>query len=321
MSLVTRRGLLLGGGALGLTACATQEFAEAPKDEPRGGIGGTGIVGGLTDFGSLIVAGRRVALPGDAILLDTLGRIDAAGLAVGQVLSLEASTAADGTLIARRVLAAHPIVGRVSAISADRTRFMALGVAVTMEPGAGPAPNVGDRVAVSGVWRGPEVSASRIALAPPGADAVAGAVRIEAGAVRVGGAPLDIGSSSAPTAGAFAIAQGREADGALLVDALEEGRFNGAGGPLARLAVEGYLVPTEAAPFFAVSGLGHSFDANARLAPFASSRTLFEGRYTGDFEVETGLPLPNDVEARRALLRRALNGSLPTGARIGTRPA
>ncbi|MEO1512732.1 MAG: hypothetical protein AAFU70_11715, partial [Planctomycetota bacterium] len=91
------------------------------------------------------------------------------------------------------------------------------------------------------------------------------------------------------------------------------GRFTGAAGPLEQLSVEGYLEPSSKAPGFALSGLGHSFDPDARLEPFAEGRALFEGPYTGDFAVDLALALPEGVAARRA--------ALPAGLDLGTAAA
>ena len=86
------------------------------------------------------------------------------------------------------------------------------------------------------------------------------------------------------------------------------GRFFGDAGPLEQLLVEGYLEPTKQAPFFTVSGLGHSFDRNAKLNELKGQRVLFSGPYVGTFAVEQGLPLPGDQDARRALVRRVAEG-------------
>ncbi|MEM8752997.1 MAG: hypothetical protein AAGF90_08480, partial [Pseudomonadota bacterium] len=62
MTALDRRAALAGIGAALLGACAPGSregagVADARKDPAEGGIGGTGIVGVLTDFGSLVVNG------------------------------------------------------------------------------------------------------------------------------------------------------------------------------------------------------------------------------------------------------------------------
>ncbi|MEO1612986.1 MAG: hypothetical protein AAFU55_11645, partial [Pseudomonadota bacterium] len=71
MTRLSRRSLLLGASALAIGGCAADDrLAAADPDEPRGGIGGTGIVGVLTDFGSLIVNGKRIELDGRTRIAD-----------------------------------------------------------------------------------------------------------------------------------------------------------------------------------------------------------------------------------------------------------
>jgi hypothetical protein len=74
--------------------------------------------------------------------------------------------------------------------------------------------------------------------------------------------------------------------------------------PLRRLVVEGYLEPTREAPGLRVAGLGHSFARNLRLAEFSNNRVLFAGSYSGRFDAETAIVLPNSVEERRRALLR-----------------
>ena len=111
-----------------------------------------------------------------------------------------------------------------------------------------------------------------------------------------------------PPVGAFVTAFGESVRDAFAVRSYTVGRFTGAAGPLKRLSIEGYLEPIERAPFQEVSGLGHSFDAAASLAPFADRRTLFVGAYEDAFKVEYGVDLPEAAEPRRVLIARLAAG-------------
>ncbi|MEM7524170.1 MAG: DUF5666 domain-containing protein [Pseudomonadota bacterium] len=301
---VDRRRVVLGLGAGALSACAgpASQVADVQKEDPRGGIGGTGIVGVLTEFGSLIVNGLKIEID-DRTRVDTvLGRGDLDDLALGQALTVEADTEAGG-LFARRVLIADPLVGRLEAVSGDGRRLRVNGVEARLDPGVASAAKPGDRVAVSGLWRGAAVAASRVALAATGPDAISGAVTRRGDAVLVGGRALTLAEEIAPPPiGSFAVVRGTAESEGIAVETLSVGRFVGATAPLARLSVEGYLDRIPTAPFYAVSGLGHSFDTAARLASFAGARTIFSGAYTGAFAVETGLILPEGAGARRRLL-------------------
>lgn len=300
-----RRAVLAMLGAGALTACtAPQRLGDARKPPVEGGIGGTGIVGVVTDFGSLMVNGLRVGVPADAAATNAFGPIDPAEVRIGDATTIEASVV-DGVLAARRVHVAHPVIGRVDHVSAGGRRGGVAGVAVDLEPGALGSLALGARVAVSGLWRGDTVVATKVTPAPSGAarDVLAGEVRIDArGEARVGGVALrTVGRT--PEAGVFVTAVGQSRHGAFRADTVRVGRFFGAAGPLSALSVEGWLEPQAKAPFFAVSGLGHSFDPDAKLTAFDSARAIFAGGYDGRFVAETGLALPEDFDRRRLALR------------------
>ncbi|MEO0363151.1 MAG: DUF5666 domain-containing protein [Pseudomonadota bacterium] len=322
MTALDRRAALAGIGAALLGACAPGSregagVADARKDPAEGGIGGTGIVGVLTDFGSLVINGLRIETDGATEVTTALGPADLDALAVGKSLTVEAATIA-GRLVARRVLVDHPVIGRPIAISPDGRSAVVAGVNVVLEEGALGAFAPDRPVAVSGVWRGDLVIASRIDRARDDApDLIAGETRLLNGALAVGGRPVSLSGGERIEPGGYVTFTGRAVAKRFVASTLTPGRFTGAGGPLERLSVEGYLDPVEAPPFYAVSGLGHSFSADARLGAFAAGRTLFEGRYVGTFAVDTGLDLPQSFEERRALLRRmALEG-----AEVQRRPA
>lgn len=309
-------GTALGGaaGVGALTACAPMDgdpgrVADRSQPPAEGGIGGTGIVGVLTDFGSLLINDLRIALDERTSITTAFGAVGEDALALGQSLTVEAATTPAG-LLARRVHVAHPVIGPATAISTDGRAARVAGVPVTMEPGAlGGFAGEGAVVAVSGVWRGDGVVASRIDPAPGRGAALAGAVVRRGGTHFVGGLPLVPPAGVAPPPdGAYVTATGHAGAAGFMARALTVGRFVGAAGPLGALSVEGFLTPAAAAPFFAVAGLGHSFAPASRLDGFSDGRTLFSGAYDGLFAVETGLPLPQDLMRRRELLRRVREG-------------
>ncbi|MEO1249809.1 MAG: DUF5666 domain-containing protein, partial [Pseudomonadota bacterium] len=278
-------------------------------DQPIGGIGGTGIVGTLADFGSLIVNGIRIETDAQTLITDAFGTIGESDLAVGDSLTMEASPGANG-LVARRVHVTHPIIGPVEQIGSGRVRIA--GVEVEVEPGAEVSVTVGRRVAVSGIWAGDRVIASRIAERPePAVSVLAGAVKSlpAGGDLAIGGVPLRFKPGvELPAVDGFVTVRGFVGPGGFEVVSFEEGRFTGAAGPIVRLSVDGYLDPTDQAPFHEISGLGHSFDSDAKLDPFAQSRWLFDGPYEETFRVATGTALPENLTERRRLLKDLLEG-------------
>lgn len=304
---VGRRAVLASMAAAFAAGCAERDlFGDAEKPRPKGGIGGTGIVGTLAGFGSLIVNGLRVELDPAAEATSALGALPAADLAVGDSLTIEAAAGPAG-LVARRVRLTHPVVGRIDARAPAERRLTVAGVPVRLAPGLSAGDfDVGARIAVSGLWDGDVVVASRIVAAPKGPAVLAGAVkRVSDGqALAIGGQRIAFAGGETPPVGAFVTAFGGPGAGFFVARRFEVGRFTGAAGPLERLAIEGYLEPLDRAPFHEVSGLGHSFDAAAVLEPFLGKRTLFVGVYEDVFKVGYGVDLPEALEARRALIAR-----------------
>ncbi|MEM1275702.1 MAG: DUF5666 domain-containing protein [Pseudomonadota bacterium] len=312
MTRIDRRVALFGMSAGLLSACSDLDLAEG-KPEPKGGLGGTGIVGTLTDFGSLLVNGLRVETASALSVSSALGALAVEALAIGHQLTIEAATE-DGRLVAKRVHLAHPVIGQVAEMGSDGRTGSIAGIRVALDPDAIGSLALGAWVAISGTWQGDQVRASRIDPAPEGAEAIAGEVRVQDdGRLTIGDVTLLLGDAEPPQVGGYVTVIGRASEAGFLVDGLEEGRFTGAAGPLATLSIEGYLEPTPQAPFYAISGLGHSFDREAALASVQQERAVFSGAYIGSFKVETALVLPEEFAKRREVLRDALAvpGSVP----------
>ncbi len=298
----SRRGLLVAGiSALTLPHVAT---GQATQRDVEGGIGGTGIVGILTDFGSLIVGGNYLRTDGQSRYTDAFGQVRAEDLRLGDSLTVEAA-GSPGALAARRVHITHPLQGPISAVLEGGRRLVVNGVSVVLDV----APSnvqVGMRVAVSGLWRGDTVVASRIAPAKSAQDLVSGDLTRGFGRLQIGSVVVRGSGLSGLEGGSFVTAVGQydAATDRLQVQDVQPGRFFGAAGPLQRLSIEGYLTPTQVAPGYRVAGLGHSFERNLRLAEFANSRVLFNGGYTGKFAADSAVVLPDAFAPRRRILRR-----------------
>ncbi|MEM9045330.1 MAG: hypothetical protein AAGC81_11580 [Pseudomonadota bacterium] len=305
MTKINRRLTILGIGAGLVSACGDLEIAESNKPEPRGGLGGTGIVGTVTDFSSLMLNGLRVVTPEDLVVTSALGSLTVGDLAIGHNLTVEATTEAN-VLTARRVHLAHPVIGRVRNLAQDGRSARIAGVRVELDPGAIGQLELSKTVAVSGAWRNDHVVASRVdQIAAETPDVIAGEVKgINKDRLAIGGQTLLIGENQRPLVGGYSTVTGRLTEEGFLVESLVEGRFTGAAGPLKSLSVEGYLEASENAPFYALSGLGHSFDREARLAALEDDRAVFSGDYIGTFKVQSALRLPTNFADRRALLRQ-----------------
>jgi hypothetical protein len=312
MTRINRRGLIAAIGATTLGACSGQLQLGEGKRKPEGGIGGTGIVGTLTDFGSLVVNGLRVELDGSTVLSNAYGSVEEGALTIGQSLTIEASEG-QGGLFARRVHLTHPVIGRVSFVSDSGNVAIVAGVRVRPEEGMIGSLVKDARVAVSGVWRGGEVVASRIDLLKDvGPSALAGVVGRSGDGSNptVGTRKVAIDSSFLPPSGSFTTLVWKDDRISTMPDDVVPNRFTGSAGPLKQLSVEGYLDPSPEPPSFSLAGLGHSFDSSAKLEAFRDKRGLFSGPYSGTFDVAEGVVMPNDFNARRELSRDLLRGGL-----------
>ena len=297
----TRRAFASLLAATAVTGCAAPQIVtrDDKRDPFEGGIGGTGIVGTLTEFGSLKINGLRVELTSRTRILTPAGQVGDGALAPGQGLTVLATRSRD-RLVARHVSISYPLVGTVAVTDGG---LRVNGVPVVPQPGALGTAVPGQRVAVSGIWRGSRVAASRFDAAGGLPDVIAGIVGRSPTGTDVAGIPI-VGESGRifPEAGSFVTAAGRYLGGVLSAERIQGGRFATGTSGLRQLSVEGYLEPTRRAPGYRVSGLGHSFARDLRLDPLATRRALYFGPYDGLFRATSGYPLPESVPARRALL-------------------
>ena len=310
-SKITRRSLLGSGAAIGLLgACSDlpSDLTRQDRSPIEGGIGGTGIVGLVTDFGSLIVNGLKVETNGRTRYSDANGRMSGSAVGLADSLTIEATTR-QGRLLAKRVHVTHPLIGRIQAVAGFGAALLVNGVVVQVEPQARGRAAPGDRVRISGLWRGNTVVASQVIRTTAETDVIAGEVSAASGTISIGGTQIFTGGfGSGVDDGQFATITGKFSGSILNASRITPNRFIGAAGELKRLSIEGYLDPANTAPGFKVSGLGHSFAENLELSPFQSTRTLFDGPYTGKFEATRGLILPNSYQSRRSFLQTRLDG-------------
>lgn len=299
---VTRRAMIVGASAcILLPRTSFGQSIEAPVE---GGIGGTGIVGLLTEFGSLIVAGNYVQTDKTTRFTDGFGAIREADLRLGNSLTVEAQGGPD-QLVARRVHVTHPLVGRVEQLTQGGRLLRINGVDVVLARGV-PTVRVGAFVKVSGVWRGQSVIGSAVEIVKPTQHLVSGDVSRASGfnVMQVGGTKVRGAGVGSLQPGGFATAVGQydPLTGMLNVTKVTSGRFFGAAGPLVQLSVEGYLEPTRAAPGYRIAGLGHSFQRNLKLDAYKGKRMLFNGGYTGKFAAQSAVILPERKASRVRLL-------------------
>ena len=214
--------------------------ADEPRDGPLGegdrGIGGTGVIGTIRRFGSIVVNDLRIAYPADVAVLIDGAAAKPSDLKVGHVVHVVARPEAGG-LATRRIDVTSEVVGPVESSAPGRITVLGQTVATAGLPGDW---KPGARVAVSGLRR-PDgvIVASLIEPRETGPARVAGPVRRGGdGALRIGGLRLE-GAAALPP-GRRALVTGEASGGALRVaNAARSGLAFPPG--LTRVSIEAYV--------------------------------------------------------------------------------
>ncbi|KAB1075533.1 DUF5666 domain-containing protein [Methylobacterium planeticum] len=209
---------------------------EGPLGEGDRGIGGTGVIGTIRRFGSIIVNDLRIAYPADVAVRIDGAPARAGDLRIGQVVRVVAREAGRG-LATGRIEVTSEVVGPVEAVTRGGLTVLGQRISTAGLKGRWSA---GDRVAVSGLRR-PDgvVVASLIESRATGPAQVAGPVRRGPdGAAMIGGLRLE--GMEAALVGSRALVTGEPAAGGLRVaNATEAGALFVPG--LRRVSIEAYI--------------------------------------------------------------------------------
>ena len=117
-----------------------------PDDES--GLGGTGIIGTITGFGSIFVNGAEVEIDHHTQLSVDGRKVAAYTFARGEVVEILAT--GSGLMQARQLEVRHEVIGPVEQVEAETGQFRVLGQTVKRTGTSGKLPKPGDRVKVSG---------------------------------------------------------------------------------------------------------------------------------------------------------------------------
>ncbi len=161
-------GTILSLCFLSLAPLAAQGV-EKPKEGREGGIIGTGIVGIITELGSIIVNGQRVTFEDDAMAQSPVEDRMAASLTPGETVvvvarPMEADWQADSIQLH------YPIIGP---LTLDKGALTVLGVDLDLSDAVddtqlmAPTLKDGDWVAVSGLWKGDTLMVSKLTAIEP----------------------------------------------------------------------------------------------------------------------------------------------------------
>lgn len=247
------------------------------KEDREGGIIGTGIVGTITELGSIWVNGQHITFAPD---LEVVGRgpgIRARDLIPGQTVAVVAEPA-NGGWQARYIRHVLPLTGPVAAVENGLATILGTSVRIPQ----GQTVRIGDWVAVNGLWSGDVVIAS---LIEPLEDdtrvaSLSGSYlgRADDGALRVGGSvirgivPEHIGP------GDMIRVSGQARQDGIQAQRLESGLFDAAVGVV---LVEGYLSPPTPEGLYTVLGSGLvAFTDRPEMIDVSNPRLLcgLEGR-------------------------------------------
>ncbi|HYZ61828.1 MAG TPA: DUF5666 domain-containing protein [Acetobacteraceae bacterium] len=184
------------------------------------GIGGTGIIGVITGFASVCLAGQEVALEPDTPIEIDDQPASAADLRAGQLAAVEAE-GAGATLRARRIAVRSEVSGPVESVEpAGVLRVAGQRVRVSAQTWGETARQPGDWITVSGLRSGDAtIEATRLEPRPPGPVLVRGTLSEVDGTPRIGSLALrPLPAELQP--GQSVTAAGRYANGVLDPDTL-----------------------------------------------------------------------------------------------------
>jgi hypothetical protein len=298
-----------GIGGTGSPARSQSIAGVSGSNDKEGGIGGTGIFGTVTAFGSVVVNGQTVAFGETAIesQIPIIGQ--ELPLSVGSAVIVEARPD-EGGWIADRVSLFLPVVGPVNAIDHETATLSVMGTSISLGDASFIIDRrdyvdgkiiglndlrIGDRLAVSGIWKGGEVVASRIdRLSDEGVHVLNGLLlKTPEGAVLGGTAIADecCGEQSGP---AFMRLLGSYRDDRFEVDQFESGPALLFDPAIERLIVEAFLALDPDGQGYHLSGFGIPADQSATVSTPPGVRALFVGAYDEAFRIQYSIALPEN---------------------------
>lgn len=304
-------------GGIGGTGAPSRERQFVDIDEKEGGIGGTGIFGTVTGFGSIIVNGQTIDISDAAASSEEslVGRD--LPLAMGSTVIVEAKSEGEGW-VADRVSLFLPIVGPVTAVDREAGAVAVMGTPVLLSADTalvdrrgyvdGKVIDInliepGDRLAVSGIWNGGELIASRIdRLENEGPHSLSGLLLKVGRTAAVGGTLLDDVCCEQLEAPAYVSVVGAFMEGRFHVDRADAGSSLLFSSEVDRLIVEAYLARDPDGVGFHLSGFGIPADQSSSVNAMPGARSLFIGAYGDAFRIQQSVALPDDRPARINLL-------------------
>lgn len=263
--------------------------------EPReGGLTGTGIAGTITELGSIVVNGQRIAFDDAMDVSSPLGQARATELQPGDAVAVAVEPAGQGWR-ALDIVQVFQIVGPV--MSRSDTELTVMGTRVTNLTHSGSLA-IGDWVAVSGLWSADEIVATRVVQVTPQRTAHVQGSYSEPGEddiLRIGGTVLQGLTLEHARSGDVIRATGRPDGLVLRVEDAYLGLFDR---PVDIVLVEGYLSGVAPNGHYTVLGTGlTSFTSEPEMAQERVEVCGYRGRVLKD----TLTPEAHDEQLLRQL--------------------
>ncbi|MCB2109755.1 MAG: hypothetical protein H6895_13850 [Defluviimonas sp.] len=229
-----------------------QAVADSSKAQTKeGGIIGTGIVGIVTDLGSIWVNGQHIRYDPGTEVEGPFGTRPASALRPGDCVAVLAEPEGDGWR-ALSIREMRALVGPVETVGAGHLTVM--GIAVDTKGAKMTAtPKTGDWVAVSGLWKEDGVMASKVDPAPGDMAMVSGSFSDAGGIPRVGAVTLDGIRPHHARPGDVMTAMGHPGTGTIDAETVELGIFAQEPGTV---IAQGYLSRPVEGGFYTLLGSG-----------------------------------------------------------------
>ena len=277
---------------------------DKPQDEREGGIVGTGIVGTITELGSIYVNGQHVLYPEGTVVASPLGDRLAADLTVGETVALEA-VRSNGGWHAMHIALYIPVVGPVSDTGPDGLTVLGSRINISVDTVfANGADDLaaGDWIAVYGLWRDMEVMGSRIVKIDPRDDAIiVGTLQPDAadGSIVVGGTRVTGITPRHAVPGSVVTVHGRPENGGIAAQGIAVGLF---AGPVSDILMEGYLSQPGSQGLYTIYGSGVVAYAGDQPMTVPQGRGLYCAQSTERQPIVSLAQLPEDEAVRKRLL-------------------
>lgn len=254
-------------------ACAYSAVAEEKKEPREGGILGTGIVGTITQLGSIYVNDQHIRFDKDLIARTAFGPRQAATLKPGETVIVHAVRDASDWR-ATDITLYHPLIGPVTRHDGE---LHVMGSRVEWAEAEMTTPDGiedGDWVAVSGLWKGDAVVASLIeeVTARPRATIIGSYIPGNSDVFQIGGTSVNQISLEHVKTGDVLTVQGRPEAGALSATNVKIGLFET---PVTHIIAQGYLSKPDSEGLYTVLGSG--------AVSFTDAPTMISGEEFGVF--------------------------------------